>query len=446
MDSIGAAKTAPDFVDLMLDTVFIVDARGVILHVSAACERAFGYLPDEMVGRPLFDFIAPEDLARTREEARSVMAGEARIGFENRYVRKDGRRVHVMWSARWSEKDQVRVGVARDVTDLRQAEAVQQATYAISEAAHDAEDLEVLVREIQRVIATLVPLDGMAVATCDRRTKQLSFTYQRDQHGNPLGLFGPLACAFCAKAVCGGQTTRQADPFAALLEHDADACEEHRGWLALPLQVEHETIGTLVLKCAPEWACAARDRELLNFVAEQVAIAIDRAQMKAELLRAARYDELTGLPNRRLLQERIGSALAHCARQASSIALLYVDLDDFKRVNDNFGHAAGDHLLAEVARRMGHCVRGMDTVGRLGGDEFVVLLEGISARHDAEVVAEKLSDALLEPVLFEGQALPVRASIGLALYPDHGRDIGELLRYADGAMYHNKRGRNSASR
>lgn len=439
----ASPNSVPDFVDSLLDTVFVVDADGRIVHVTAACERMFGYRPEEMCGRLLFDFLAPEDRERTLEESLRVMAGRPRIGFENRYVHKDGHRVRVMWSARCSEQDGKRIGVARDVTELRQAEAVQHAIYAISEAAHEAEDLDILVREIQRIVATLVPLDGMAVATCDPRTKQLSFTYQRDRDGNALELYGPLGCAFCDRVICGGHVTRSADASAALLGHDATVCEGHGAWLALPLVVEHSTIGSLVLKCEPEWRWGDKDRELLNFVAEQVAIAIDRAQMKAELLRAARYDELTGLPNRRLLRDRIDSALAHCGRKQSSIALLYVDLDDFKQVNDTFGHAAGDRLLTEVARRMSDCVRETDTVGRLGGDEFVVLLEDIARREDAELVAGKLGEALSAPVHVEGRAVPLRASVGLALYPEDGRDVGQLLKHADGAMYRVKRGRAS---
>ncbi|WP_232428934.1 PAS domain-containing protein [Aromatoleum toluclasticum] len=136
-----------DFIDLMLDTIFLVDPRGRIAYVNAACQRMFGYAPEELIGQMLFDFLAPEGRARTEEEAQHVMAGCPRVGFENRYIRKNGRQVHVMWSACWSAEDQLRIGVARDVTHLKRAEAVQHALYAISEAAHNAADLDVLLRE-----------------------------------------------------------------------------------------------------------------------------------------------------------------------------------------------------------------------------------------------------------------------------------------------------------
>ena len=433
----------PDFVDLLLDTVFLVDAGGRIVYANAACERMFGYRPEELVGERLLDFVAPEDLARTQEEARQVMAGRPRIGFENRYIRSDGRRVHVMWSACWSERDQLRIGVARDVTELRHAEAIQLATYAISEAAHNAGHLEVLLSEIHGIIARLVPVAGFAVATRDRRTGRLSFSYQMDRHGNALLMDDALACRFCAQMICDGHPMPTREAALTALSGDVASRDEGACWLALPLIVQQEAIGVLVLKGDPETRYSDQDRELLHFVAEQVAIAIDRAQMKAELLRAAQYDELTGLPNRRLFQDRIRSAVARCVRKQGALAVLYVDIDDFKRVNDSLGHASGDLLLQEVARRLLLCVRESDTVARLGGDEFVVLLEDVHNLDDAQAVADKIRGTMRQPTEIDGGALRIQASIGIALYPEHGEEIEQLLSYADEAMYSAKRSKAS---
>ena len=434
----------PDFVDLLLDTVFLVDAGGRMVYVNAACERMFGYTPEELIGQTLFDFVAPEDRAMTQQEARQIVAGRPRIGFENRYIRKDGRRVHVMWSARWSERDQLRIGVARDVTELRHAEAIQVATYAISEAAHNAADLDGLLRDIHRVIATLVPVAGFAVATCDRRTKQLSFSYQMDRHGNSLVLHEPIACQFCAQVICSGRPTLLRDAALAALSGDVASCDDGAGWLAIPLITQQETIGALVLKGDPGTHYSDKDKELLHFVSEQVAIAIERAQLKAELVRAARYDELTGLPNRCLFQDRIRSAVARCVRKQRPMAVLYIDIDDFKQVNDSLGHATGDLLLREVARRLQLCVRETDTVARLGGDEFVVLLEDVQTPEDAKTVADKIRDATSHPIDVDGRVLRILASIGFALYPEHGQDVEQLLKHADEAMYTDKRSKASA--
>lgn len=428
----------PSFVDLLLDAVFLVDAGGRIVYVSAACERILGYTPQEMIDRELFEFLVPEDRARTVEEAGEVIAGRSRIGFENRYIHKDGHHVHLMWSARWSERDRLRIGVARDVTELKHAEAIQRATYAISEAAHDAEDLDVLLRAIHRIIASLVPVAGLALATCDRRTGKLSFSYQRDCQGKPMALHEPVACDFCAQAICGGRPLHLRE---AALSGEGEPPGDDGSWLAMPLIAQHETIGALVLKSDPGNHYSDKDKELLHFVSEQIAIAIDRAQLKADLLRAACHDELTGLPNRRLFNDRIQSVVARCVRNHSRMALLYLDLDDFKQVNDSLGHANGDLLLQEVARRLQRCVRATDTVARLGGDEFVVLLEDVQTPEDACCVADKIREAVSHPIDLDTCVLRTQASIGIAVYPEHGQEVERILQHADAAMYADKRNR-----
>ena len=116
-----------NFVDLMLDAVCVVDPQGRFVFVSAACERIFGYTPEEMIGRAMMDMVLPEDRARTLHAASEIIGGQPKPHFENRYVRKDGQIVHIMWSARWSEVDQLQIGVARDITERKQSELVQAA-------------------------------------------------------------------------------------------------------------------------------------------------------------------------------------------------------------------------------------------------------------------------------------------------------------------------------
>jgi len=162
------------------------------------------------------------------------------------------------------------------------------------------------------------------------------------------------------------------------------------------------------------------------------------AELARELARLAGRDPLTGLANRRLLLERLQRAVARAGRAGTRLALLFVDLDRFKMVNDGLGHGAGDALLIEVARRLQAALRATDTVGRLGGDEFVVLLDPVRAEPDAGRVAASLLAALAAPYLIEGQELILAASIGIALYPSDARTAEELLARADIAMYRTK--------
>jgi diguanylate cyclase (GGDEF)-like protein/PAS domain S-box-containing protein len=419
----------PHFADLLLDAVVMVDQQGRIVYISAACERIFGYRQHEMIGQAMLDFVAPEDRARTLEEAGKVMSGLPRIGFENRYVRKDGSRVHIMWSARWSEEDRMRIGVARDVTEHKRVEEMQAAIYAVSEAARDAVDLGVLFSDIHRIIAKLVSVAGFAVATCAPKTKQLAFPYQADMHGASTFAEEAIVAHHCVDAIGSRKPV--------LFSRGAES------WLIVPLVKNGMAVGALVMKSCPGTAYSDRDKELLQFVSAQVAAAMESAQLHAELLHSARYDDLTGLPNRRLFLDRMKSALARCRRRRSNMAVLYIDIDDFKLVNDTLGHAGGDLLLQEFARRLQDSVREADTVARMGGDEFVVLLEEVQQPADAEAVADKIRTTASQPIVVNNRVLRTRASIGIALYPENGMDTDDLLGCADRAMYADKHMKNA---
>lgn len=152
----------------------------------------------------------------------------------------------------------------------------------------------------------------------------------------------------------------------------------------------------------------------------------------------AQHDSLTGLPNRALFDDRLKQAMAHVRRTHTRIALLFIDLDEFKNINDSYGHHTGDLLLTAAAQRMQACVRDADTVGRLGGDEFVILLTEIEQNQDALLVAEKIRSALNQIFELEGRNLIISASIGVAMYPEHGNDELTLAWSADAAMYQAK--------
>jgi diguanylate cyclase len=154
----------------------------------------------------------------------------------------------------------------------------------------------------------------------------------------------------------------------------------------------------------------------------------------------AERDFLTGLPNRGLLTDRLAQSIALAQRHGKRVALMYLDLDNFKDINDSLGHSVGDQLLQSAAKRLTGCIRHSDTVSRQGGDEFVVLLSEVEAAQDAAIAAEKLLKAMAEPHLIGGHRLDVTLSIGISIYPDDGEDAEAVLTNADTAMYHAKRG------
>ncbi len=160
-----------------------------------------------------------------------------------------------------------------------------------------------------------------------------------------------------------------------------------------------------------------------------------KQEAEAKLQQMALFDELTGLPNRRLLFDRLSQSLARARREGFRLALLYIDLDGFKLVNDNLGHAVGDALLSEVAHRLRERSRQSDTVARIGGDEFSVILDRIQDNNDANKAAEGLLDALRPAFQIQGHSVEIGASIGISIFPDHGDEGGQLLQQADCAMY-----------
>ena len=272
----------PKLIHLMLDTVFVVDRDNQIAFVSDACETLLGYRADELTGNLITDYMHPEDLAATRASIIRVMNGQPHVDFRNRYLRKDGSVVHILWAAFWSEDVGARIGVARDITALTQAE------------------------------------------------------------------------------------------------------------------------------------------EELRFLAH--------------------HDPLTALTNRSLFNDRLDSALRNARRQNSTLALLFLDINDFKGINDVHGHAAGDRVLCAIARRLEGCVRDTDTVARMGGDEFTVLLTDL---HSEEAVAEKVQQILAimaEPLGPEfGPVTMPSCSIGVARYPADGDNADTLLSHADGDLYRLKK-------
>jgi diguanylate cyclase (GGDEF)-like protein/PAS domain S-box-containing protein len=178
--------------------------------------------------------------------------------------------------------------------------------------------------------------------------------------------------------------------------------------------------------------------------AELQAEIVERRQAEARVHHMAYHDALTGLPNRALLSDRLDRGMLAARRDGGKLALLFLDLDRFKTINDSLGHLTGDHLLKEVAQRLCQVVRASDTVARLGGDEFVVLMPGVRGADECAAVCDKIIDALSVPVEFEGRSLHISPSIGICLYPDDGTDVESLMRKADAAMYQAKAaGRNN---
>jgi diguanylate cyclase (GGDEF)-like protein len=172
-----------------------------------------------------------------------------------------------------------------------------------------------------------------------------------------------------------------------------------------------------------------------SLLKQQVAL-LEKAAQKAQQF--AYHDDLTGLPNRRLLLDHFDQSVARGVRHHTEVAILFLDLDGFKGINDTLGHIVGDTLLRQVAWRLVACLRASDTVCRLGGDEFAILLPDLEGRDGVLAVQAKIRAQLGIPFVIDGASIQITTSVGIAVYPRDGKEYGELLRYADHAMYRDK--------
>lgn len=408
------------YIDLLLDAICAVDRNGNFEFLSHGAERIFGYPATEMLGRSMLDFMHPDDRDRTLKIAQAINDGFVNLDFENRYIRKDGQVVHLLWSARWSADKQQRVAVARDISKLKYAEARQKALFAISEAAFAVEDLTELYQQLELIIKQFMPIDGFVIAR-QNAINTITLAYQH----LPSGADSQVIQALCAQLLV-------------VSNHSESVTSD--GWLAIALR-SHETLMGVLAIHLPSTTLTAEleDAALLTYVGKHIAVTIERKELLAKLQQQALYDELTLLPKRALFYERCQQALSDMQRNTVSFAICYIDLDGFKPVNDQYGHAIGDLLLQQIAAQLMQSVRKTDTVARLGGDEFAVLLTQISDTNVATAVAEKMREKLSLSFALQQYTVNVTPSIGITFCENATSSVEQLISLADKGMYQAKK-------
>ncbi|MBF0176110.1 MAG: EAL domain-containing protein [Magnetococcales bacterium] len=266
-------------------------------------------------------------------------------------------------------------------------------------------------------------------------------------HKTDRVLFANIVAATMAGERSGDVLTQR--PFLDLFHHDSRPTVENMAYALLqgperfqPSEMKWLRRGAGVLSVEITMARCEIDQELV--LISLVRDISQRKEAEERILHQANYDALTGLPNRALFLDRLQHELTRAKRSRSRVALMFIDLDRFKWVNDTLGHAAGDQLLREASARLLSCHRESDTVARLGGDEFTVILPDMARGPHAERVAAQILKVLAEPFILCGQEAFISGSVGVTIFPDDGQELDELLRNADSAMYYAKNdGRNA---
>jgi diguanylate cyclase (GGDEF)-like protein len=325
-----------------------------------------------------------------------------------------------------------------DVNERTKAHRLQGALHEISNATHSAADLPEMLGRIHGVIGELLPAENCFVALYDETSKSVTFPYFIDEHDSvpsPRKLGDGGLTDEVLRTGNALLVTRSANEVAALQGNPVFGTDS-LDWLGVPLKTKNRTIGVLAVQ---SYAGTVRytevDKALLQFVSDQVAAAIERKQTDNLIWQQANFDALTRLPNRRMFRDRLEQNLKKCKRDGGSLAILFIDLDRFKEVNDTLGHDRGDTLLVEAARRIRECVRDTDTVARFGGDEFTIALMDLEDPDRVEYIAGRILACLSTAFRLGPEKVFVTASVGITLYPRDATQIEDLFRHADQALY-----------
>jgi diguanylate cyclase (GGDEF)-like protein/PAS domain S-box-containing protein len=425
------------------------DARGHVTHYSRGAERLFGWTADERVGRPLSGASCAIEIPH--EVGRGVAwAGERDLPAADGRIIPCSVRISPLHAPDGTLEGFI--SVAFDLSDRKQFAALlerrvrQQAAIAeLGERALEGMEIEALKRLAVESAAAHMDLAGAAFM----------------EHDEAAGLLRPAATTGLAPHVIDEWTMRTdaRRPSAVVLRtgepivvddwnlpHDYEmppyaATVPHGSSIVVAVKGRDAAVGTLAAYGRETHAFTAEDLHFLQAIANVLSDAIERVRAESAIRFQALHDRTTGLPNRALFLDRLGHALSLGRRRRRDLAVLFLDLDHFKLINDTLGHAAGDDLLQQVAPRLRSAVRPADTVARFGGDEFVLLCEDLDEVHAADI-AKRVLAAFAAPFVLEGQDHYLTTSVGIALTGRPSATAESLVRDADAAMYRAKdRGR-----
>jgi len=303
-------------------------------------------------------------------------------------------------------------------------------------------DTEQVVRLVIERVGGALSADCVSVTLLDHDNPDLARTYFRGtQGGSEISMTRQQLSACDRRALEASAESAWTSLAGAEQAYLAPLREQGMNTAYVqPIVWRSAACGVLALGYRTAPVMAADDRKQISDFADRVAVAISSAWRDEQLYQQAHYDALTGLPNRLLLKDRVSREIARCERAGGGFALLFIDLDHFKNINDTQGHSFGDRVLKDTAARIAGCVRASDTVSRLGGDEFVVILSNPQRPRDASTVGEHIVRQLSDPFVIDGQSCFLSASVGVSSFPRDGSAAETLIRNADTAMYRAKAG------
>ena len=419
---------------------FVFDLNTLaFLAVNRAAVNTYGFAKDEFLALRLPTLAAAGDSSRWMEMA------DTGTPLNTQHRRKNGSAFDVELSLRrinWAGSSAALL-LAADITERRRAEQLELERRNFLETITQNQPLEESLRHLVQLLEHQLPgsLCLILLAKPGRLCQVAASSFNKEQ----ASVFEALRLEEIAQAF--GSQSKQRDIIFIenlLLSHEvtvrdwAHLLDVKCCWLAPVADPSDALVSLVLVFFSEEHPATAQDRGRLEMARDMASIAVKHRQLTDKLSYQAQHDALTGLPNRFLLEDRLQQAIAYANRHESQLAVLIIDLDGFKYINDTVGHQCGDQLLVEVARRLRSVTRRTDTLARIGGDEFCLVLSDLHRAGDSFQVAHTCLDILRKPFLIAEREYSISASIGASFYPEHGAEPELLQQNADTAMYHAK--------
>lgn len=432
---IGLFKNSPE-------ALIYTDTDGIILEVNKRFEELSGYELEEMRGKHIEEVLT---------NWHTQILGNERDFTDLELIakKKNNKLIHVSVSVTFNQVNEQITGkifLLSDMTYRKENETINNVLYNISRAANSDISLTQLYPVIREELSAIVDTTNFSIALFDEEKNKLYFSYYADETGEKdkdflVSKYSISDSIFNYIFKTGDSLLLNYNKYKRMIAQgnfiSYDIITNKQIWLGVPLKIGNKIIGSMILQSYTDPNLySKKDIKLMEFVSQQIATAIERKQAEEKLKFLSLYDYLTKLPNRVLFYDRMKQEIAYAKREQKKFALMFLDLDDFKKVNDKFGHDIGDQLLQGAAKRFSKLLRKTDTICRLGGDEFIILLPRLTLPRENTVdVVRKIFSSLSELFLIKGNQIHITTSIGIALYPDDGDEEEVLIKSADKAMY-----------
>lgn len=393
------------------DLMYTHDLAGALTLVNRAFERVTGYDRQEAIGSNFFDLVAPSDRETVREHVFAQLGGESTPPFPLTLITRNNRAVQLEVCVELVFRDGRPAGVqgfARDVSQVATFTRYLELLHRLSTTNHA--QIDTLLGDYLASGSEIFGVDHGAITSVSGETMK------------PFG--------------SGGSDSHAAEVARAKQTLSLSAAGFF--YIGTPIVINDSVFGVIGFWSGDRLQPAhphPQAREVIEMMAKSIAAAIHQRELTDQLAHQANHDALTRLPNRLMLQRELDKALKRASIRDEPLAVVFIDLDRFKQINDTLGHEAGDKVLEQIAQRLQERIHPGDTLARMGGDEFTAILTGIRSAESAAEYARELLVAIRTPCRAAGRELFVTASVGISLYPRDGIDAGTLLRNADSAMY-----------